>query len=156
LRNLIYAFDRSFEGGIAALGAPLVGWLAKAAFGFSGSAEVGPDVAENRRKAASLGNALLVFTAVPWALCAIFFSGLHWSYPRDKRAAERQAAEAHAEALLLAEAAAAAAEPPSVELVVGSLWHDGSGGGSGSGGGGGKQQMATANGAALLSVSNPD
>jgi hypothetical protein len=154
LRNLIYAFDRSFEGGIAALGAPLVGWLAKAAFGFNGSADVGPDVAESRRKAASLGNALLVFTAVPWALCAIFFSGLHWSYPRDKRAAEWQAAEAHAEALLLV-LPAAAAEPPGVELVVGSLWHEGSGGG-GSGGGSRKQQMATANGAALITGSSPD
>ena len=145
LRNLVYAFDRSFEGAIAALGAPLVGWLAKLAFGFTGSAEVGPDAAENRRKAASLGNALLVFTAVPWALCATFFSGLHWSYPRDKRAAERQAAEAHAEALLLAEAAAEAAEPAGagggsaagVELVAGRLGHDGSSNGGGGIGGDG-------------------
>lgn len=35
MRNLIYAFDRSFEGAIAAAGAPLVGILAEKAFGFS-------------------------------------------------------------------------------------------------------------------------
>lgn len=28
-----------------------------------------------------------VFTVVPWLLCTIFFSGLHWTYRRDKQAA---------------------------------------------------------------------
>lgn len=40
MRNLIYAFDRSFEGAIAASGAPLVGILAEKAFGFSVRAPV--------------------------------------------------------------------------------------------------------------------
>ena len=35
LRNLVYAFDRSFEMAIAALAAPLVGLLAEHVFGFS-------------------------------------------------------------------------------------------------------------------------
>jgi len=35
MRNLVYAFDRSFEGAIAAAGAPLVGLLAEKAFGFT-------------------------------------------------------------------------------------------------------------------------
>lgn len=92
MRNLIFAFDRSFEGALAAMGAPLVGILAERAFGFTGTAEVGSDLEENVRKARSLGNALLVFTAVPWTLCAFFFSGLHWTYRRDKqRATERMA-----------------------------------------------------------------
>ena len=34
LRNLVYAFDRSFEMAIAALAAPLVGLLAEGLFGF--------------------------------------------------------------------------------------------------------------------------
>ena len=34
LRTLIYAFDRSLEGALAACGAPLVGYLAQHAFGF--------------------------------------------------------------------------------------------------------------------------
>ena len=35
LRNLIYAFDRCFEGAIAACAAPLVGVLAEKMFGFT-------------------------------------------------------------------------------------------------------------------------
>jgi hypothetical protein len=35
LRNLVYAFDRSFEMAIAAMAAPLVGILAEQLFGFS-------------------------------------------------------------------------------------------------------------------------
>ena len=34
MRNMIYAFDRSFEGAIAACGAPLVGILAERVFHF--------------------------------------------------------------------------------------------------------------------------
>ena len=35
LRNLVYAFDRSFEMAIAAMAAPLVGILAQHVFGFA-------------------------------------------------------------------------------------------------------------------------
>ena len=41
LRNMIYAFDRSFEGAIAACGAPFVGWLAEY-MGFKVSAPLLP------------------------------------------------------------------------------------------------------------------
>ncbi|BDA50407.1 hypothetical protein COCOBI_16-0830 [Coccomyxa sp. Obi] len=88
LRNMIYAFDRSFEGAIAACGAPLVGILAERVFGFKGAAEIDPgDVDQNLGKARALGNALLCCMAVPWALCVIIYSGLHYTYPRDKRRA---------------------------------------------------------------------
>ena len=98
MRNLIYAFDRSFETALAALGAPLVGVLAEKAFGFTGTAELSGNMEENRRKAASLGNALLIFTATPWFLCAVFFTGLHFTYPRDRERARALAAEMHAAA----------------------------------------------------------
>ncbi len=38
MRNLVYAFDRSFEGALAALGSPLVGIIAHRVFGFEGEA----------------------------------------------------------------------------------------------------------------------
>lgn len=38
LRSLVYAFDRSFEGAISAMGAPLVGLLAERVFHFQGTA----------------------------------------------------------------------------------------------------------------------
>ncbi len=83
-RSLIYAFDRSFEGALAALAAPLVGILAQH-LGFDGVAEVDPyDHAGNLRKARALADALLLCTCVPWGLCACFYSGLYWTYPRDK------------------------------------------------------------------------
>jgi MFS family permease len=98
MRHLIYAFDRSFEGAIAAAGAPLVGILAEKGFGFHGDAAIGADPVENEKKARSLGSALLLFTALPWLFCAIFFSGLHWTYPRDREKARKLAAEMHAAA----------------------------------------------------------
>ena len=49
-----------------------------------GTAATTGDVAHDLRKAASLSNAMLVMTAVPWTLCCIAFSGLYWTYPRDK------------------------------------------------------------------------
>lgn len=73
------AHRRSFEGAVAACAAPLVGWLARYQFGFSGTAAVGPDPAENLANARSLGSALLAFTAVPWTLCLLFLTPLHWT-----------------------------------------------------------------------------
>lgn len=75
MRNLIFSFDRSFEMAIAACAAPAVGWLSEYAFGFRGNAETSADPAENLARARALGEALLVFTVAPWALCALFYTG---------------------------------------------------------------------------------
>ena len=53
MRNLIYAFDRSFEGAIGALGAPLVGMAAERWFGFTGVA--GGDEACAEHSTANMG-----------------------------------------------------------------------------------------------------
>ena len=92
---------------------------------------MGPDALVNTAKSESLSSALLVFTTVPWALCAVFYSGLHLTYPRDRRRAAQQAAAVEAAALLAAgesvELVAASPAPPvgsdgergaSVELVA--------------------------------------
>lgn len=84
-RNLIYAWDRSFEGAVAALAAPAVGILAEKLFDFKGDASATSSPEENLSKAISLGSALTIFTAVPWGLCALFFTALHFVYPGDKR-----------------------------------------------------------------------
>lgn len=39
MRNLVFAFDRCFEGAVAACAAPLVGMLAEKRFGFKVSSE---------------------------------------------------------------------------------------------------------------------
>jgi hypothetical protein len=37
--------------------------------------------------ARALGSAQLAFTALPWALCLLAYTGLHATYPADRRAA---------------------------------------------------------------------
>lgn len=73
-----------------------------------GTAETGGDARGNLDKARSLGSAMLVITALPWALCALFFSGLHWTYPKDKRRAEEEVLQTHPAVIELAEEGPAA------------------------------------------------
>lgn len=105
---------RSFEGAIAAMGAPLVGLIAKNLFRFPADSSTydcvrglpsqsGTDWGELSTKADALGNAMLVCMLVPWILCLIIYSGLHWTYPKDRRRCaasmrlEQQQQQQHAE-----------------------------------------------------------
>ncbi|CAG9462739.1 unnamed protein product [Pedinophyceae sp. YPF-701] len=155
LRNLIYAFDRSFEGALAALGAPVVGALAEL-YGFRGDASTGdckphddpgaPDVGaavpaprnlhsalvsaagdavraaltdapqdttpaptddgggastreEDLEKAAALGSAMLICMVVPWTMCFLIYTGLHFTYPKDRQRAREADERDHLAAL---------------------------------------------------------
>ena len=64
-------------------------------FGFAdGEAGASGDPAVDGPKAEALSAALAVSTAVPWALGALLYNGVHCTYGRDKaRAAARQATE---------------------------------------------------------------
>ncbi|KAA6416826.1 MAG: hypothetical protein FRX49_13202 [Trebouxia sp. A1-2] len=75
LRNMIYAFDRCFEGAIAACAAPLVGMLAEKMFGFTGTAARSGDATVDAAKARALGNALVTFLIVPWTFALIIYTG---------------------------------------------------------------------------------
>lgn len=86
-RNLVYAFDRCFEGAIAAFATPLVGILAERMFGFSGTSTVTGDREVDERNARALGQALLTFLTLPWLFCFFVYGGLHFTYPRDRKAA---------------------------------------------------------------------
>jgi len=85
-RSIIYSFDRAFEGAIASMAAPVVGWIAER-MGFSTDDD---DEGESKdlESAAALGDAMLICIAVPWAICAILYSGLHITYRRDRMAAK--------------------------------------------------------------------
>jgi MFS family permease len=87
LRNLVYAFDRCFEGAVAAFATPFVGRLSERYFGFSGTSTVTGNAEIDIRNAQAMGNALLMFTALPWAFCLVAYSGLHFTYPSDRRRA---------------------------------------------------------------------
>lgn len=68
-----------------------MGLAAERLFGFRG--EVGGllGTAQAAANARALGSALLVILCVPWTLCLLAFSGLHWTFSRDAAAAVRTA-----------------------------------------------------------------
>lgn len=80
-RTLVYSFDRAFEGALAATGAPIVGWLAER-MGYDAGGKDAPD--QDVDSATALGDAMLLCTAIPWALCALLCSGLHVTYKLDR------------------------------------------------------------------------
>lgn len=97
LGRIPYLVCRSFEGAIAALGAPLVGAIADDWFHYKKVDDVcldgkpqEQDVSRSHGNAGALGNAMLVCMLVPWALCLLIYTFLHWTYPRDKVAARPQ------------------------------------------------------------------
>ncbi len=58
--------------------------FARCAVRAQGTATTTGDAGADMAKAEPLCSALLVMTAVPWTLCCLAFSGLYWTYPRDK------------------------------------------------------------------------
>lgn len=84
-RNIIYAFDRCFEDGVASPVTYLVGLAAEEIWGFSGNASPSGDPVEDLARAKALGQALLWFSALPWTCCLVFYTGLHFTYRRDKK-----------------------------------------------------------------------
>lgn len=93
-RSVVVAWDASLEGSAAALlGAPSVAILAEKVFGYplNAASHAASTVVADPAKADALGKALTCATAVPWGICLIIFSFIHWSYPRDlQRLAEQR------------------------------------------------------------------
>ena len=88
---------RSFEGALAALGAPLVGIIAENVFNFPTGQQtyvcisgqpVDSDLAARSGRARALGDAMLTCMIVPWALCLAIYTLLHWTYPEDRKRAQ--------------------------------------------------------------------
>jgi hypothetical protein len=67
----------SFEGAIAASGAPLVGYIAERYFGFRGFG----DKEDSHANAGALSNALLTCLFIPWVLCLLSYTGDSFSCP---------------------------------------------------------------------------
>eukprot|EP00270_Netrium_digitus_P010480 TRINITY_DN3257_c1_g1_i1.p1 TRINITY_DN3257_c1_g1~~TRINITY_DN3257_c1_g1_i1.p1 ORF type:complete len:399 (+),score=62.68 TRINITY_DN3257_c1_g1_i1:33-1199(+) len=82
LRTSIYALDRAFEGGLAAMAAPAVGLLAERVFGYRSDMiipENGSPV-----EARALGKGLFTLMAFPWAICCLSYGLLFVTYKNDK------------------------------------------------------------------------
>jgi len=86
-RSSIMAWQSALEGTFSAIfGNVAVGILAEDVFGYnlqSARSKLGSMADEGNRHA--LGTALLLTTSIPWMVCFIFYSLLHWSYSRDLR-----------------------------------------------------------------------
>ncbi|GMH42215.1 hypothetical protein BSKO_10134 [Bryopsis sp. KO-2023] len=82
-RNLVYSFDRSFEMSLSALAAPLVGLMAEK-FGYSGTVKVTGESDKDLPNASALRDALFFWLMVPWTICFLLYTAVHWTYPHDK------------------------------------------------------------------------
>jgi MFS family permease len=85
-RTTIFALDSVLEGMFASVAAPLVGVLAEA-FGYHAQGE-------DASNAAALTPAFATLLIVPWVICFLAYTALHWTYSGDRsRVAEEKAEE---------------------------------------------------------------
>eukprot|EP00210_Caulerpa_lentillifera_P001751 g1681.t1 len=84
-RNIIYSFDRCLEDALASPVSFLVGAAAEQIWGFKGDASASEDHDKDLERANALANALLWFSIIPWSLCLVVYTGLHFTYARDRR-----------------------------------------------------------------------
>jgi hypothetical protein len=80
----------------------VVGLLAERVFGFTGvlTDDALKDEQLRMHNAAALGSSLLACMTVPWALCLLAYSALHWFYPKDRAMAKAWASSSGGAAAL--------------------------------------------------------
>lgn len=78
----IFALDRCIEGVMGSVGALATGWLTNAMFDFDpSSVDNGGCSPEDAHK---LGQGIFTVCLVAWGLCFLFYTGLHFTYPKDR------------------------------------------------------------------------
>mmetsp|Transcript_94513 Transcript_94513/g.246614 ORF Transcript_94513/g.246614 Transcript_94513/m.246614 type:complete len:534 (-) Transcript_94513:431-2032(-) len=118
-RSRVMAWECAFENSIAnAVGPIVVGNLA-GVFGYKfGQQE---DKSMNLASAEALGKAMAATICIPWIICFLAYSLLHWSYPRDVRRQELQEqrdAQEHADKMKQKSAQAHAVEADLAPIEV--------------------------------------
>merc|ERR1712190_705296 len=89
-RSRVMAWECALENSIAnAIGPLVVSLLAEKAFGYTFGSQ-GDDTGVDIPSAVALGIAMAATICIPWMVCFIAYSLLHWSYPRDVRILEQQ------------------------------------------------------------------
>uniref|UniRef100_A0A7S2JE24 Uncharacterized protein n=1 Tax=Zooxanthella nutricula TaxID=1333877 RepID=A0A7S2JE24_9DINO len=101
-----------------AVGPLVVSLLAEKAFGYTFGSN-GDNTSRDIPSAEALGKAMAATICIPWVVCFVAYTTLHWSYPRDIRSLQRRKArEAEAAAQEAAPTRAAeAAEAQEVALA---------------------------------------
>ncbi|AEC06783.1 Major facilitator superfamily protein [Arabidopsis thaliana] len=82
-RTMVYAFDRALEVTFSSFGAPLVGIMSEKLFGFDAK---GIDhVNDSGREAEALGKGIMWMMALPFGLCCLCYTPLHFLFRKDRK-----------------------------------------------------------------------
>jgi len=87
-RSIIFSLDRTIEGAVAAIAPFIVGSLAVDVFGWQGREQAQSCNADDQL---ALGRALFWTITVTWSGCFLFYSSMHFTYPKDKLKAAHKA-----------------------------------------------------------------
>ncbi|CAH2051317.1 unnamed protein product [Thlaspi arvense] len=82
-RTMIYAFDRALEVSFSSFGAPLVGIMSEKYFGFD--AKGIDNIKDYGREAEALSKGIMWMMAVPFGLCCLCYTPLHFIFRKDKK-----------------------------------------------------------------------
>merc|ERR1711997_731653 len=85
-RALVIAWQASLEGSIAAFG-PLIFAELNEFFGYdqdcNNKCDKPAHCGSDEENTAAAGRALVFTSSVPWVICGLLYTSLHWVYPRD-------------------------------------------------------------------------
>ncbi|KAL1215982.1 putative sphingolipid transporter spinster-like protein [Cardamine amara subsp. amara] len=82
-RTMVYAFDRSLEVTFASFGAPLVGIMSEKLFGFDSKKM--DQIKDSGREAEALSKGIMWMMAVPFGLCCLCYTPLHFLSGKDRK-----------------------------------------------------------------------
>jgi len=85
-RALVIAWQASLEGSIASFG-PVIFTTLNEMFGYNPECnkkcDRPEDCGDEKENTIAAGNALVFTSSVPWLICGMLYTSLHWVYPRD-------------------------------------------------------------------------
>ena len=86
IRGSILGFWIGIETAISAFSAPAAAYLAKDMFGYERNPQPVDEMDDETRRGNvdALARALLWTMIVPWVPCFLFYTGMHWTYKKDK------------------------------------------------------------------------
>lgn len=84
-RTMVYAFDRAIEVTCASFGAPLVGIMSEKVFGFDTKGIDNVKNSGREAEAEALSKGIMWMMAVPFALCCLCYTPLHFIFRKDRK-----------------------------------------------------------------------
>ncbi|CAH8354300.1 unnamed protein product [Eruca vesicaria subsp. sativa] len=82
---MVYSFDRAIVVSFASFGAPLVGIMSEKLFGFD--AKGLDNIKDSGPEAEALSKGIMWMMAVPFGLCCLCYTPLHFIFRKDRKIA---------------------------------------------------------------------